>query len=67
MDARGSAATVRSAVLIVYTIMSLAFYGNPRVGVFCVPVCSVYAAGLLAKIAEPFSGQSPHTLSEEPS
>lgn len=55
------------AVLIVYTIMSLVFYGNPRIGVFCVPVCAVYAAGLLAKIAEPFRGQNPHTQSGEPS
>jgi 4-amino-4-deoxy-L-arabinose transferase-like glycosyltransferase len=31
-------------VLIVYTVMSLIFYGNPRIGLFCAPVLIVYAA-----------------------
>lgn len=34
-------------VLGIYTFMSLVFYGNPRIGLFCAPVLIVYAAGLL--------------------
>jgi hypothetical protein len=34
------------SVLAVYTAMSLVFYGNPRIGLFCAPVLIVYAAGL---------------------
>ena len=32
------------SVLAVYTGMSLVFYGNPRIGLFCAPVLLVYAA-----------------------
>lgn len=32
------------AVLVTYTVMSLAFYGNPRIGLFCSPILIVYAA-----------------------
>jgi hypothetical protein len=32
------------AVLATYTVMSLAFYGNPRIGLFCSPILIVYAA-----------------------
>ena len=38
------------AVLVTYTVMSLAFYGNPRIGLFCAPVLIVYAAACVAKL-----------------
>jgi len=43
------------AVLATYTVMSLAFYGNPRIGLFCSPVliiyCSAAVSWLLARSA----------------
>jgi hypothetical protein len=39
------------SVPAVYTAMSLAFYGNPRIGLFCAPVLVVYAAGFVAWLA----------------
>ena len=38
------------AVLGTYTLMSLAFYGNPRIGLFCAPILLVYASAGLARI-----------------
>jgi 4-amino-4-deoxy-L-arabinose transferase-like glycosyltransferase len=38
------------SVLVSYTVMSLVFYGNPRIGLFCAPILVVYTAGLLAQI-----------------
>lgn len=38
------------SVLATYTIMSLAFYGNPRIGLFCAPVLIVYAAAWVARM-----------------
>jgi 4-amino-4-deoxy-L-arabinose transferase-like glycosyltransferase len=32
------------AVLATYTVMSLAFYGNPRIGLFCSPILIIYAS-----------------------
>lgn len=43
-------------VLATYMVMSLTFYGNPRIGLFCAPVLIVYAAACLAHIL-PKSGQ----------
>jgi 4-amino-4-deoxy-L-arabinose transferase-like glycosyltransferase len=37
------------SVLATYTVMSLAFYGNPRIGLFCAPVLIVYAAAGVAR------------------
>ncbi|HYP74533.1 MAG TPA: glycosyltransferase family 39 protein [Polyangiaceae bacterium] len=41
------------AVLATYTVMSLAFYGNPRIGLFCAPILIIYsgaaASWLLAR------------------
>ena len=39
-------------VLATYTVMSLAFYGNPRIGLFCAPVLIVYAAASAAWLLE---------------
>ncbi len=44
------------AVLATYTVMSLAFYGNPRIGLFCTPVLIVYASSLIA--APRFGGRA---------
>jgi 4-amino-4-deoxy-L-arabinose transferase-like glycosyltransferase len=38
------------AVPITYTLMSLAFYGNPRIGLFCAPVLIVYASSMLGRV-----------------
>jgi 4-amino-4-deoxy-L-arabinose transferase-like glycosyltransferase len=38
------------AVLVTYTAMSLVFYGNPRIGLFCAPILIVYASSLLASL-----------------
>jgi len=38
------------SVLATYTVMSLVFYGNPRIGLFCAPILVVYAAALVAQI-----------------
>jgi 4-amino-4-deoxy-L-arabinose transferase-like glycosyltransferase len=38
------------SVLVTYTVMSLVFYGNPRIGLFCAPILVVYTAGLVAQI-----------------
>jgi 4-amino-4-deoxy-L-arabinose transferase-like glycosyltransferase len=38
------------SVLATYTVMSLAFYGNPRIGLFCAPVLIVYAAAFVARL-----------------
>jgi 4-amino-4-deoxy-L-arabinose transferase-like glycosyltransferase len=38
------------AVLATYTIMSLAFYGNPRIGLFCAPILIVYCASLFGSL-----------------
>jgi 4-amino-4-deoxy-L-arabinose transferase-like glycosyltransferase len=38
------------AVLATYTLMSLAFYGYPRIGLFCAPVLIVFAATWLAAL-----------------
>ena len=38
------------AVPATYTILSLIFYGNPRIGLFCAPVLIVYASGWLASL-----------------
>jgi 4-amino-4-deoxy-L-arabinose transferase-like glycosyltransferase len=35
------------SVLAVYTVMSLAFYGNPRIGLFCAPILIVYSAAFV--------------------
>jgi 4-amino-4-deoxy-L-arabinose transferase-like glycosyltransferase len=35
-------------VLGAYTFMSMVFYGNPRIGLFCAPVLIVYTSSLLA-------------------
>jgi len=39
------------AVLGTYTFMSLVFYGNPRIGLFCAPVLIVYTSALLAGVS----------------
>jgi len=39
------------AVLGTYTVMSLVFYGNPRIGLFCAPILIVYAAALIGHLA----------------
>jgi 4-amino-4-deoxy-L-arabinose transferase-like glycosyltransferase len=39
------------AVLGTYTVMSLVFYGNPRIGLFCAPILIVYAAALVGRLA----------------
>jgi len=51
------------AVLATYTLLSLAFYGNPRIGLFCSPILIVYAASWLnrfvrdeARVAAPVPG-----------
>jgi hypothetical protein len=36
------------AVLVTYTLMSLVFYGNPRIGLCCAPILIVYASSLSA-------------------
>jgi 4-amino-4-deoxy-L-arabinose transferase-like glycosyltransferase len=41
------------AVLVTYTVMSLAFYGNPRIGLFCSPVLIVYASSLARRFGRP--------------
>ena len=38
------------SVLVTYTVMSLVFYGNPRIGLFCAPVLIVYAAAWVAQL-----------------
>src|SRR5262249_51232027 len=38
------------SVLATYTVMSLAFYGNPRIGVICAPVLIVYATAGVAQL-----------------
>jgi 4-amino-4-deoxy-L-arabinose transferase-like glycosyltransferase len=38
------------SVLVTYTVMSLVFYGNPRIGLFCAPILIVYAGALVAQI-----------------
>jgi hypothetical protein len=30
--------------------MSLVFYGNPRIGLFCAPILIVYASSVLASL-----------------
>jgi 4-amino-4-deoxy-L-arabinose transferase-like glycosyltransferase len=37
------------AVLVTYTLMSLVFYGNPRIGLFCAPILIVYASSWFAR------------------
>lgn len=37
------------AVPLTYTFMSLVFYGNPRIGLFCAPILIVYASPLVAR------------------
>lgn len=32
------------AVLVTYTLMSLVFYGNPRIGLFCAPILIIYVS-----------------------
>lgn len=39
------------AVLGTYTVMSLFFYGNPRIGLFCTPILIIYTSALLARVA----------------
>jgi hypothetical protein len=41
------------AVLVTYTVMSLAFYGNPRIGLFCSPILIVYASSLAQRYDRP--------------
>ena len=41
------------AVPATYTLMSLAFYGNPRIGLFCSPVLIVYGASIVARVLGP--------------
>lgn len=36
-------------VLVVYTVVSLAFYGNPRLGLVCAPILIVYGAAFVAR------------------
>jgi 4-amino-4-deoxy-L-arabinose transferase-like glycosyltransferase len=38
------------AIPITYTVMSLAFYGNPRVGLFCAPILIIYSSALGAVV-----------------
>ena len=45
------------AVLATYTVMSLVFYGNPRIGLFCAPVLIVYASSLIT--VSRFAGRVP--------
>jgi hypothetical protein len=35
------------AILATYTAMSLIFYGNPRIGLFCSPSLIVYASSII--------------------
>jgi hypothetical protein len=45
------------SVLVTYTLMSLVFYGNPRIGLFCVPILIIYASSLLPRawrVSEPW-------------
>ena len=44
------------AVLIVYTLMSLVYYGNPRLGIHCVPILIVYSSGMIVWLAETRGG-----------
>jgi 4-amino-4-deoxy-L-arabinose transferase-like glycosyltransferase len=41
------------AVLATYTLMSLAFYGNPRIGLFVSPLLIVYASSLVGRLLDP--------------
>jgi 4-amino-4-deoxy-L-arabinose transferase-like glycosyltransferase len=38
------------SVLVIYTVMSLVFFGGPRYGLLCAPILVVYAAALVTKI-----------------
>jgi hypothetical protein len=38
------------AILVTYTALSLVFYGNPRIGVYCAPVLIIYASSILPLI-----------------
>lgn len=37
------------AIPVAYTVMSLLFYGNPRIGLFCAPVLIIYASACLSE------------------
>jgi dolichyl-phosphate-mannose-protein mannosyltransferase len=37
------------AVLATYTLLSLAFYGNPRIGLFCSPILIVFASSWVTR------------------
>jgi 4-amino-4-deoxy-L-arabinose transferase-like glycosyltransferase len=43
------------AVLATYTVMSLAFYGNPRIGLFCSPILIVYASASVRRLFDNLS------------
>jgi 4-amino-4-deoxy-L-arabinose transferase-like glycosyltransferase len=46
------------AVLGTYTVMSLVFYGNPRIGLFCAPILIVYSsAGMSGSISRGDEGR----------
>jgi 4-amino-4-deoxy-L-arabinose transferase-like glycosyltransferase len=47
------------AVLATYTLMSLAFYGNPRIGLFVSPLLIVYASALVGRLLDPPAGIAP--------
>ena len=38
------------AILFTYTALSLVFYGNPRIGLYCAPVLIIYASSILPLI-----------------
>ena len=37
-------------VLVTYTLMSLVFYGNPRIGLFCSPVLIIYISSMFGAL-----------------
>jgi hypothetical protein len=39
------------AILVTYTCMSLAFYGNPRIGLFCAPILIIYTSSMIRRLA----------------